>query len=209
MVGLCRHLKGRAPRLGSARLWLALAGLLAQAGCDDQPDRGVTLDFWAMGREGEVVRELTAEFERRNPGIRVRVQQIPWSAAHEKLLTAYAGERCRTSSSSATPGSRSSSRSARCARWTSGSRPRRSVARDDFFAGMIDTNEVEGRLWGVPWYVDTRLLFYRSDLLAAGGLSEPPRDLGQVAGRDGGGQAAAPARTPMRSCCRATNGRRS
>ena len=27
-----------------------------------------------------------------HPGVRVRVQQIPWSAAHEKLLTAYVGD---------------------------------------------------------------------------------------------------------------------
>jgi multiple sugar transport system substrate-binding protein len=45
-----------------------------------------------MGQEGEQVRALLPEFERRHPGIRVRVQQIPWSAAHEKLLTAYAGD---------------------------------------------------------------------------------------------------------------------
>ena len=45
-----------------------------------------------MGQEGEQVKALLPEFERRHPGIRVRVQQIPWSAAHEKLLTAYAGD---------------------------------------------------------------------------------------------------------------------
>ena len=44
-----------------------------------------------MGREGEVVSELLPEFERTHPGIKVVVQQLPWSAAHEKLLTAFAG----------------------------------------------------------------------------------------------------------------------
>src|SRR5262249_56421405 len=50
------------------------------------------LRVWAMGREGEVLRELVPEFERAHPGVRVRVQQIPWSAAHEKLLTAFVGD---------------------------------------------------------------------------------------------------------------------
>ncbi len=45
-----------------------------------------------MGREGEVVAELVPEFERTHPGIHVEVQQLPWSAAHEKLLTAFAGD---------------------------------------------------------------------------------------------------------------------
>ena len=48
--------------------------------------------FWAMGREGEVVAELVPDFERAHPGIRVEVQQMPWTAAHEKLLTAFAGD---------------------------------------------------------------------------------------------------------------------
>ena len=31
-------------------------------------------------------------FEQEQPGIHVSVQQIPWTAAHEKLLTAYVGD---------------------------------------------------------------------------------------------------------------------
>ena len=47
--------------------------------------------FWGLGREGEVVKELVPEFERKNPDIRVVVQQIPWTAAHEKLVTGFVG----------------------------------------------------------------------------------------------------------------------
>ena len=70
-------------------------GLIAAAhlllGCAPGDTDKVVLQFWAMGREGEVVQELIPEFERENPGIKVVVQQMPWSAAHEKLLTAYVG----------------------------------------------------------------------------------------------------------------------
>ena len=45
-----------------------------------------------MGREGEVVTQLLPQFEKEHPGIRVQVQQIPWTAAHEKLLTAFVGD---------------------------------------------------------------------------------------------------------------------
>src|SRR5437764_12472578 len=37
-----------------------------------------TLEFWGLGREGEVVADMIPEFERRNPGIHVVFQQIPW-----------------------------------------------------------------------------------------------------------------------------------
>ena len=56
-----------------------------------QDDREV-VKFWAMGYEGEVVAQLLPEFERQNPGIKVELQQLPWLSAHEKLLTAFAGD---------------------------------------------------------------------------------------------------------------------
>ncbi len=34
---------------------------------------------------------------------------------------------------------------------------------------------VDGVVYGIPWYVDTRLLFYRRDLLAQAGYSEMPQ----------------------------------
>jgi multiple sugar transport system substrate-binding protein len=43
------------------------------------------------------------------------------------------------------------------------------------FPGIWETNLVDGVLCGIPWYVDTRVLFYRKDLLSAAGVSSPPR----------------------------------
>src|SRR5262249_54435845 len=49
-----------------------------------------------------------------------------------------------------------------------------SIDAGDYFAGIWDTNTAQGELYGVPWYIDTRLLFYRPDLLAQAGFSTPP-----------------------------------
>ena len=51
----------------------------------------------------------------------------------------------------------------------------REVRQADYFPGIWDTNVIDGRLVGVPWYVDTRLLFYRRDLLQKAGFDHPPR----------------------------------
>jgi multiple sugar transport system substrate-binding protein len=48
------------------------------------------------------------------------------------------------------------------------------MALEDYFRGFVDANRVGGVLFGVPWYVDTRLLYYRRDLLQAAGFAEPP-----------------------------------
>jgi multiple sugar transport system substrate-binding protein len=127
-----------------------------------------------MGREGEVVSQLIPGFERAHPGIKVEVQQIPWSAAHEKLLTAYVGD--------ATPDIAMLGNTwvpefeaidalepldALVSKSTDAPRP-------DFFEGIWDTNVVDGKTYGIPWYVDTRVIFYRTDLLAAAGYKQMP-----------------------------------
>src|ERR1041385_2279768 len=61
------------------------------AGCASRSSGRTEVVFWAFGAEGEHAARLMPGFERRNPGISVRVQMIPWNAAHEKLLTAFAG----------------------------------------------------------------------------------------------------------------------
>ena len=176
VVGWCRDLTSRALTAGRwRRLGLALVALLTLAACGKQQDHRVTLDFWAMGREGEVVQELTREFERQNPDIRVRVQQIPWSAAHEKLLTAYAGDAMpdifQLGSTWVPEFVALDAISPLDDRLAASS----GIARKDFFAGILDPNDIAGHLYGVPWYVDTRLLFYRKDILALAGSPEPPR----------------------------------
>jgi multiple sugar transport system substrate-binding protein len=145
--------------------------LFLLAACSREP-QPVTLSFWAMGSEGEAVERLLPEFERRHPGLRVKVQQIPWSAAHEKLLTAYAGD--------ALPDLFQLGNTwlpefvALDAIESLDGRLRSAAPFADFFAGILDAVELDGRRYGLPWYVDTRLLFYRKDILAAAGFSAPP-----------------------------------
>lgn len=157
--------------------WLGILACLAgaAAGCGGPSGEApVTVRFWAMGREGEVVQELVRDFERESPGIRVLVQQIPWSAAHEKLLTAFVGR--------ATPDLAQLGNTwiaefaaldalepldARIAA-TGGLDPA------NYFTGIWDTNLIDSTAYGIPWYVDTRLLFYRKDILARAGVDAMP-----------------------------------
>ena len=155
-------------------LALALALPLALAGCRGAGDGRTTIRFWAMGREGEVVQELVRDFERENPAIRVVVQQIPWGAAHEKLLTAHVG---RSTPDVAQLGNTwiaefTALRAIEPLDRRIAATP--SVRPDDYFKGIWDTNVMDGVAYGIPWYVDTRVLFYRRDLLARAGYDSMP-----------------------------------
>src|SRR5579862_3848751 len=152
---------------------LLLAACTAGCGPPTASHRSVTV--WAMGREGEVIAKLLPEFQRLHPDIEVRVQQLPWNTAHQKLLTAFAGgatpDLCQLGNSWI-PEFAALEALEPLETSVAGSSVVQSA---DYFPGIWQTNLVEGRLYGVPWYIDTRLLFYRRDLLAQAGFSSPPR----------------------------------
>lgn len=152
-----------------------VAALLALAGCGARDGGDVTLRFWAMGREGEVVRELMPEFERRHPGIRVRVQQMPWTAAHEKLLTSFVGNSTPDLSQLGNTWVPELEMLGALEPLSDRVRSSRVIDSTDYFAGVWRTNVVNDTLFGLPWYVDTRLIFYRTDILARAGVTSPPR----------------------------------
>lgn len=160
------------PHLPSAIFCLLAALVLAS--CGPRADDVTTIDFWGLGVEGEAAKALVPEFEREHPNIRVRVQQIPWRAAHEKLLTAYVGDAtpdvCQLGNTWI-PEFAALNALAELDTLVARSDV---VQQPDFFEGIWKTNEVDGRVYGVPWYVDTRLLFYRRDLLREAGYEAMP-----------------------------------
>lgn len=156
---------GLARALGSALLVILAACTAPQS---------TALELWAAGREGEVVAELIPEFEALHPGIHVHVQQIPWRGAHEKLLTAVVGG---STPDVAPLGNTWIPEFAMIGALDAldPSVSRSSIVKPaDYFSGLWDTNVYDGTLYGVPWYGDTRLLFYRKDLLAQAGFARPP-----------------------------------
>ena len=165
----------QAPRPAVTALNAALAAAVLLLGaCGRAPSQPEVLHFWAVGVEAEALSHILPEFERTHPDVRVEVQQLAWPAAHEKLLTAVAGDAtpdvCQLGNTWIPELVALHALEPLQAR-VSGSAL---IAPDDYFSGVWQPNMVEGELYGVPWYVDTRLLFYRSDLLRAAGFTAPP-----------------------------------
>ena len=134
------------------------------------------LDVWAMGREGEVIGDLVPEFERENPGVTVRIQQLPFTAAHEKLLTAFVGDAMPDMAQLGNSWVPEFATLGALEPLDTRIAATPAIPRADYYPGIWDSNVVDGKLYGVPWYVDTRLLFYRRDILKKAGFDHPPRD---------------------------------
>jgi multiple sugar transport system substrate-binding protein len=143
--------------------------------CNKEEDKVTTIKFWAMGSEAEVVTKLIPEFERQNPDIKVLVQQIPWTAAQEKLITAFASENtpdlCQLGNTWI-PQFVSLNAIINLDEWIEKSEK---VSKENYFEGVWETNIIDGSVYGIPWYIDTRILFYRKDVFQKAGYNHPPR----------------------------------
>src|SRR5215212_3817102 len=45
----------------------------------------------------------------------------------------------------------------------------------DYLEGPLGSVHYEGKVWGVPWFTDAGMFYYRKDLLEDSGYSEPPK----------------------------------
>ncbi|MFJ9005419.1 sugar ABC transporter substrate-binding protein [Streptomyces canus] len=166
-------------RTSTAAVCVAAALVLAACGRSDTgasstPTASVasgkvtgTITMWAQGAEGEKLPSLLKGFEAENPGVKVKVTAIPWSDAHSKYQTAIAGGTTPDVAQMGTtwmPDFAGSFQSV-----PSG------IDTSDIFEGSKATNVVKDATLGVPWYVDTRVVYYRTDLAKKAGYSSPPK----------------------------------
>ncbi len=150
---------------------LIVFSLMIFFSCSREDDNVLT--FWAMGVEGENISKLIPEFEKKY-NVKIKLQQIPWTAAHEKLITAFVSETLPdvfqlgntwipefVALNALTP------LDSFCYK--------DKIDLRDFFTGILESNKIDGVLYGLPWYVDTRVLFYRKDILEKVGWKYTPR----------------------------------
>jgi multiple sugar transport system substrate-binding protein len=141
---------------------------LLTAGCSGRRDPDA-LVLWAMSYQGDYAPYLTTAFTAAT-GIRVEVQSIPWTAAHEKLLTAHAG--------GVLPDVLMLPNG-----WLSEFEMIGAIAPvpdpqlvAGLFPGLVEDNRIRGRDFGVPWSVAPQVQYYRRDILADAGYAAPPLD---------------------------------
>src|SRR5688572_17607511 len=142
-------------------------GAVSQAPEVDTGAASGEIDVWAMGTEGENLGVLAESFMADNPDITVTVTPVPWDAAHDRIVNAIAGGEVPDVTMVGTT-------------WMGefaalgGLDPTPSnIDGSQFFEGAWNTTVVDGTSYAVPWYVETRLVYYRTDLAEEGGASEP------------------------------------
>jgi multiple sugar transport system substrate-binding protein len=168
-----RHALKRAASIGAV---LALAFALAACGGGDDGDDGAadeasgSITVWAMGAEGAKLGALAQDFMAENPDIKVNVTPIAWDVAHDKLLTAVAGGQTPDVSQMGTTWMGEFAKTGALEEVPD------DIDLGQFFEGAKDTAVVDDTPYGVPWYVETRVLYYRTDIAKKAGIAEAPSD---------------------------------
>jgi multiple sugar transport system substrate-binding protein len=134
---------------------------------DDAPATG-TVEIWAAGNEGDFLPELAASFEADNPDVTINVTQVPFGDFDTKLQTAIASGSVPDMTYVFTSNLTASLKSGAFETVPDGL-----VDPSSFYDGAVDAVMAGDQMTAVPWYVETRALFYRSDLAAEAGAEAP------------------------------------
>jgi len=152
-----------------ALLLMVLAACGGGGGGSGNANSG-NLTVWGMGTEGDELKVLANDFMKQNPNIHITVQSIPWSDAHSKLLTAVEGGQTPDISQMGTTWMAEFAKAGALDTAPS------SFDKNTFFPSAWNTAVYKNTAYGVPWYVDTRVLFYRTDIAQKAGITSPPQN---------------------------------
>lgn len=174
MFTLLNKKMAAAVMVGSLVVSGALVGCSSDSNSSEK-DGKKTVTVWGMGEEAKTLPKIAEEFEKENPEIDVKVQAIPWDQAHDKLLTAVASKKGPDVVQMGTTWIPEFASANALLDLTEYTEEYPELAADNFFEGSVETTKYEDKVVGVPWYVDTRVLYYRTDLLEAAGFKEAPK----------------------------------
>ena len=159
-------LTAQAKRGVSRRDVLAAAGGIGLAACTSP--HGHDVSWWAMGTTGENAPLLLPDFVRTS-GFHVDLQAVPWTGAHEKLLTGFAGNSLPDVMMLNTAWLPEMALLGALA-------PPPPALLADQLSGARAAVTLRGRAMAVPWTADSWVQFYRRDLLREAGYAAPPLD---------------------------------
>ncbi len=145
-----------------------------QPGKEGKPKGPVTINMWIMPNSLEPVNDLKsvlAEFEKQNPNITVKVTSVDWGAAWTKLTIAATSRDVPdiVQIGSTWVGSISSFG----ALWDLSERMKELGGKNAFVPASWTSTGItgSGQVTAIPWIVDARAIYYRTDVFQKLGLT--------------------------------------
>lgn len=153
---------------------VAACGAVALLISCGQPKASPELEFWTMQlqpKHTDYFKARIAEFEGQNPGVKVRWVDVPWAGMESKILTAVAG---RTVPDVVNLNPSFASQLAARGAWLDLDGKVPADVQQQYLPKIWQASVLNGKSFGVPWYLTSRIAIYNSDLLKKAGVAKPP-----------------------------------
>lgn len=134
-----------------------------------------TLDVWIMDGtnvdQEKYFQAVNKKFEAEHPGVKVNVQFVPWTAAHDKFTTSVAGGKGPDVAEMGTTWNPEFAEAGALADLTGPMES--SGVKDSMVPGSLQSTMYQDKYYGVPWYAGVRAIAYRKDWFDKLGLQPP------------------------------------
>ena len=139
------------------------------------------IEFWTMQLQPQFTdyfKNLISSFEAENPSIKVTWVDVPWSAMESKILTAVSA---KTAPDVVNLNPDFASQLATRNAWLDLDANVPADVRSTYLPNIWKASTLNGKSFGIPWYLTTRLTIYNTDLLKKAGISKPPATYTELA----------------------------
>jgi multiple sugar transport system substrate-binding protein len=131
----------------------------------------IVLNFWQFSAKEDILRGLLDKFEEENPDIKVNMQVLTWDYGLDKIVVALAAKNAPDIFELGSTWTPQFYEAGALYELTEELSP---LKEDYFFWDPVTFN---AKLYGAPWLIGTRVLFYNKELFKKAGLNpaNPPR----------------------------------
>jgi putative chitobiose transport system substrate-binding protein len=161
------------------KLGMLLGAIALLMSCGQAP-KSPEVEFWTMQLQPKYTdyfKGRIAAFEAQNPGLKVRWVDVPWSGMESKMLTAVAG---KTVPDVVNLNPAFASQLAERGAWMTLDDKVPADVRKQYLPKIWQASVLDGKSFGVPWYLTTRIAIYNSALLKQAGLAKPPANFQEL-----------------------------
>ncbi|MDJ0798425.1 MAG: sugar ABC transporter substrate-binding protein [Calothrix sp. MO_167.B12] len=139
------------------------------------------IEFWTMQLQPQFTnyfQNLIATFESQNQGIKINWVDVPWAAMENKILTAVSG---KTPPDVVNLNPDFASQLAGRNAWLDLDAKVSNEVRSGYLSNIWQASTLNGKSFGIPWYLTTRLTIYNTDFLKQAGIKTVPTTYEELA----------------------------
>jgi putative chitobiose transport system substrate-binding protein len=158
--------------------FVMIFSLLALTACNDSSSGGAKdgkaeITFWTISLSptfDDYINGMIADFEKENPNIKVKWQDIPFDQVEKKTLTAAASGQLGDVMNLNTDYLKKLAALGAVKNLEKDTKD----VKDDFFPGIWDAGKLEDGTYALPWYLSNEIVLYNKELLKKAGYDNPP-----------------------------------